>query len=193
MRPNTIYMNSGDLSSKEVAQAIKNDLLKNNITIAEAAERIGKPAQSLYNLMKGRHRIGHQMAKLLHEEFAYSVLFLTQGKGPMFDFEDSDEQEPIDLFRDYSPEELNTPRERLMDCIKQLIQKSYFSLSNVIRTGEVFPLSTVFPEECGFEYQSERERELFIEITLWEGMLRPLLDPKFISRALECVDSEEQK
>lgn len=77
-------METGTLSPIEVAQAIKTDLRSvRRISIADAAEQIGKPAQSLYNIMKGRSRISHRMAELLHEHFGYSVPFLTQGSGSL--------------------------------------------------------------------------------------------------------------
>ena len=77
-------------SPKEVAQAIRNDIHSRHLTIAKAAKAIQKDPTSLYNIMQGTHRIRPQMAHLLHDEFGYSIPYLTKGIGLLEGYSKSD-------------------------------------------------------------------------------------------------------
>ena len=180
-------------SPLEVARMIREDLTtKRHITLAEAAEIIGKSPQSIYNLMKGEHRISHKIAVLLNEHFGYSIGFLEKGTGPMIE-ELGAEARPIRLFRAFSDKELKTEREKTMNQIKYVLQQCHKILSQSIKTTK--PLDNlsvrINQDSLDLECKSDTEKELFYEISMWCGLVRQLADPANVKSTLEYEENQE--
>lgn len=72
-------------SPLEIAKEVHKDLTTvKGLTLASVARRIGKTPQSLYNILSGNRRISCNVAVLLNKEFGYSIPFLTEGAGSLY-------------------------------------------------------------------------------------------------------------
>lgn len=181
------------LSPLEVVKLIKEDLtVKRHITLAEAAEIIGKSPQSMYNIMKGGHRISHKIATLMHEHFGYSIDFMERGVGSMID-ELGSESRPIGLFRAFSDKELRTEREKTMNQIKYALMQCHRILDQSVKASKSLELLSdkMDPVCFDFDCQSDTEKELFYEISMWCGLVRQLADPANVKSTLEYEENQE--
>ena len=168
------------LSPLEVVKLIKEDLtVKRHITLAEAAEIIGKSPQSMYNIMKGGHRISPKIATLMHEHFGYSIDFMTHGLGSMFDEQDPQNTEP------------RTERENTMAQIKFTLQQCHKVLSQNIKVSKPTDNLPIDQKSFDFDYKSDTEKALFYEIAMWCGLVRQLADPANVKSTLEYEENQE--
>ena len=190
-----IVVMESNKSPKEVALAIRGELSRRGITIADAARMIDRTPQALYNALRGEHRIGVKMATALSNAFGLTMAFVAQGIGPMYNREAKmgtvvtkpSSDNPIHLYKDYDTEGL-TPRETKLLEIKNALEKKFFELKPLFEMdGDPIVdirVDTTRPEDFGFVCQTAKERNLFQVIAYWSGLLRQLIDPGRINEVL---------
>lgn len=161
------------LTKKEITQMIRKDLKeRRHINLAEASEIIGKSRQSLYNIMNKGHQISPKTAELMHKHFGYSIDFLRHGVGPMFD-----EQDPA--YTESTTEKMVRIKVALQQCHKILSQN--IKVSKPLNDFSV----KINQSKLDFDCQSDTEKELFYEISMWCGLVRQLAEPENIKSTLE--------
>lgn len=189
-------------SPVDVANEVQQDLTRRlGITLADAARKIGKTPQNFYNMLTGRSRFSLKTAQLMHEQFGYSVLFLTKGLGALSEPEEKqgsgfivkpNSAYPIMVNKTFSVEEM-TSRERRMNAIKSFLSQEYQRFVYAFEDEKGIPsefFSLVLkdlkfsPEDFGFKCETQTEKELFPIIAFWYGLIMKLADPSRLSEVL---------
>lgn len=194
----------------EVADAIQQDIADHlQITIAEAAKRIGKKPQTLYNILRGKGRISLANARLLHKEFGYSQKYMTSGEGNLRE-EDSwvltiepgtdraskfvlgPEQSVIVDGVYYPRQRVKSPREQLLqvycklfvEIIRALCENGKIDVNlDELDKGPSF-------KDLGFSPQTSVEGELFNSLVYYRSQIDQLVD---LRRIAECLNSLKEE
>ena len=125
-------------SPEDVAEQIRQDFRRLGYSVVEAAKLMRKSPQSLYNILKGKHRISPQNARAFGDCFNYSFYFLTKGEGQLrWDRSIDDVSESLNLGYSFSPAERArlSERERVLDDYMEILR----SLNNALQSKH-FPL-----------------------------------------------------
>ena len=183
-------------SAAEVAKEVQDDIVKTRgMSLAEAARRIGKSPQNFYNMLTGRSRFSKRTAELLHAQFGYSVLCLTEGAGSLIDSSgnnlvlQSSSDTPAHVYKKYAEMDLSNETERRLYDLKVKLEDVYMSIAPSFATDED-PIilyarkCKISPEEFGFECKTSKEKELFKVYAFWAGLVKELIDPSRIAEIL---------
>ena len=179
------------------------------MTIAAFARSIGKTPQNVYNMLRGESRFSKKTAKLLNERYKYSILYLTQGIGQLYEnaednprfsdypFHENDPdeetqrkiEEAVGVF--YSTGKNLTKRERLLNeyALKFV---HLFEETNLTIVGrdytDAFSEADKLTEELGFKARSPKEWSIFKAVLLNYSMIKCLLDPAAILKELDAIE-----
>ena len=126
-------------SPEEVVEQIREDLKRLGYSVVEAARLMRKSPQSLYNILKGTHRISPQNARAFGDCFHYDYDFLTKGEGQLrYDREYFDDGYMLDLTYHFSPAERArlSDRERILDDYMEILR-----VTSGMFNDKHFPLS----------------------------------------------------
>lgn len=182
---------------KEVAKAIKHDLLeeRNLSSLMEVATVLGKEPQSIYNLMKGIHRISYRNAKQLHDVFGYSISFLTKGEGELYESFDEPGRAVLDSvgMSTISREGLSEREAYLNDyChiyerLLSLVNKLFEGRKRIVKE-DIFFYPTREMDKITSVFRTTEERDRMRDILLKYALIQSLIDPMQILQELRELE-----
>ena len=166
---------------EEVAEAIRQDLKSLGYSVVDAAALMRKSPQSLYNIMKGTHRISPQNARAFGDYFNYNYDYLTRGEGQLkYDRSPDDFGTSLNLSYQLSPAEKMrlSKRERALNDYMELLRTLRFSIDE-----KGFPLSSIDTSQMPsipIKPQTMLEGELIARIGFWAlGIMDYINLPRF--------------
>ena len=96
-----LFDNEPVTTAVDVARMVRDDLESQGFKLADAARKIKKSPQNFHNMIRGNNRFSRKTAQLLHDEYGYSIRFLTEGKGSLYENEKEEYEtlipEPTDV------------------------------------------------------------------------------------------------
>lgn len=166
---------------EEVAEAIRQDLKSLGYSIVEAAALMRKSPQSLYNILKGTHRISPQNARAFGDYFNYNYDYLTRGKGQLkYDRASDDFGEVLNLSYQLSPAEKNrlSKRERILNDYMELLATLRFRIDE--KGFPLTPIDNLHNPSIPIKPQTMLEGELIARIGFWAiGIMDYINLPRF--------------
>ena len=173
------------------------------MTLAAAARFVGKTPQNFHNMLKGKSRFSMKTALLLNEKFKYSIPYLTQGVGQLYESEEDkprsempfrpDDVEDVDAFGAYYYDSSSlTEREKLLNEYAKKYSHLYEDVDLSV-TGRCLDLASIFEEAdemgkmAGIQPQSVKEYSILKNIVVKYVLIKRLLDPKEIAKELESL------
>lgn len=192
---------------EEVARAIhKNITMDRGITIAEAGRILGKSPQSMYNILKGDHRISLKVAHEFNNNFGYSVDFLTKGLGTLLESASSFEDEGDGLHFDldeinlgnwafYTNPQGFSERETFLNDVAKIYQLAYVYLNNKLQLGVFSGVPDINPDMPDI-FESETEKVLFRSILFSHYYIMNLINPDNVVKYFReefCTSRKEEK
>ena len=193
----------------EVAKAIQRDISENlQISVAEAAKHMGKEAQTLYNIFRGKSRISLAMAKRMSEAFGYSVKFLTSGVGELREEDrfvirlgEGENQhahvlgpeDSLVIDGEYYPRQrIRSPREKIL----QRYCKLYFEILSALAEHGILELDYSTLEDpkvrdYNFIPQSSAESDMFCMLSHYLTKINQLTDLHRIVESLDAIKDNQ--
>ncbi len=190
-------------SPEEVAEAIRTDIIKaRRITLSDAARKLGKSPNNIYNILNGKSRISRSIANQFHQEFGYSVEFLTMGEGELYENTlpvrelskeevEGQEENPYDAIYYMTDADDFTPRERVLNNFARALSIIYGEASRLIPGTIRLERGAEFIDlvDNQFTAKTKREQQLMNAIQNRYSDLRELID---LERILNEVNALEK-
>lgn len=197
-------------STSVVANHVKHDIVNvRDMTLSEFARSIGKTPQNIYNMLNGQRRLSRKTAELLNEKYKYSIAYLTQGIGQLYE---NPEDNPSYSWRVntggevpnetdsfgglFFPEGGNlSKRERLLNDyaikFKHLFQETQLTIVGRKYSADLFFEADDLAKELGFKARSPKEWSIFKSILFDYSLMKFLLDPVAILKELDEVGESD--
>lgn len=189
-------MNETIATPKEVAQAIKQDILqKRGLKLAEAARMLNTSPQNLQGLLSGRARYRIKTANLFNHTFGYSIDYLLEGRGSLYGREDLDLPESGLLIVDPDPfgsfcltSEGLTERQAFLNRYAHLLSPIFSAVTKDFPTSGVLDITA---DTSCFEAQDGTEMKIFKYIVFCESIIRQFLRPENIVEELNALSRKK--
>ncbi len=131
VRKHTFYKMEIITSPVDVARTVQNDLESQGYKLAAVARKMGKSPQNFYNMLSGKCRFSKKTAQMLHDEFGYSISFLTEGRGNLRDYEEDIPLGPSSYPQVVIGNSNQTPREKLFNDYLTAYIKIYTTIDDI--------------------------------------------------------------
>ncbi len=193
-------------SPVDVARTVQNDLESQGYKLAAVARKMGKSPQNFYNMLSGKYRFSKKTAQKLHDEYGYSIIYLTEGRGTLRDYEQDIPLGPSSYPQFEMGNSNLTPRERLFNDYLIAYTKIYTTIDDI--TSDI-PRRTPFQEdisttarksnefmnalkESGYAPMNKTEELQMSQLLMAYESILAVLDPIHLVHDLSHLEEDEQ-
>lgn len=188
---------------QQVAQEIRTDLLeKRKLKMADVARLMGTSPQNLSGLLKGRARYRIKTANAFHRLFGYSLDYLLEGKGALYETAQGEEitigseisgdiRAITDPFGSFLPDSEDlTPRQALLNDYAKKLTPIFRKVVDCFPGGKLdfFNIDT-----SEFDAHDGTEMTIYRYIAFTEHLIRQVLRPENILKELAELPSEQRE
>ena len=194
-----MIMKEFELSAQEVSKAVREDLKKKGLSIADAARKIGKSPQNLTNTLSGNRRMSQATAELLHLEFGYSIPFLRYGKGTLLNKEenngstcDNEIQSIVYSLGYVFPGNTKglSNREKEWNRITTVFKNAFYEVNAKVAINARLNINQAIDRQFTRIATTNNERTLEASLLMYTGLLQQLCDIDGIMKYLASIPNE---
>lgn len=193
-------------TSEDVAKTVLDDLNRQGLKLASVARKLGKSPQNFYNMLKGRNRFSKRTAELLHDEFGYSIRFLTEGKGSLREYVESESFDLSSLPSFIEDDSSLSEREKILNAYSAAYIQIYLIIDKITQdipgrvpttysiTADINRSSAIMKtlNDAGLSPQNARENDILSRLLVTYANILSVIDPSHIINDLNQIDPEKK-